>query len=147
MGCRSGAPFGVSCLRRTKLRLAALEAPLPVNRRNSVAGRVMERSTSLERLGRNEFLFREVNERIREVAGTFGALDVALFVCECGRANCSEAIELQLDEYDALRSSNDALAMVPGHEAPHETIARRGSRYNAVLAGRERPGHLQERNA
>lgn len=92
----------------------------------------MESTTSIERLGRNELLFREVNERIREIAGRFGVLDVTLFVCECGQGDCAEAVELELEEYDELRSSPDTFAMVPGHEAPHDQVVARKKRYNVV---------------
>ena len=105
----------------------------------------MECSTSVEQLRRNELVFREVNERIREITGRFGVLNVALFVCECGRADCAEAIELELGQYDALRSSSGTYVMVPGHEAAHEKIVAREKRYNAVI-GQEHPVRLHERN-
>ena len=105
----------------------------------------MECATSVERLSRNELVFREVNERIREITARFGVLDVALFVCECGRPDCSEAIELVLSEYDALRSSPGTFVMVPGHEAAHEKVVAREKRYNAVI-GQEHPVRLHERN-
>jgi AraC-like DNA-binding protein len=106
----------------------------------------MESSTSVERLGRTELLFREVNERIREIAARFGLLDVALFVCECGQGDCAEAIELELREYDALRSSPRTFVMVPGHEAAHEKVITRQRRYNLVLVGQGQPARLFDRN-
>lgn len=93
----------------------------------------MECTTPIERLGRNELLFREVNERIREIAGKFGVLDVALFVCECGQGDCADAIELNLEEYDALRSLPGAFAMVPGHETVQEKVVARKNRYQVVV--------------
>lgn len=106
----------------------------------------MERSTSIERLGRNELLFQDVNERIREVAGRFGILDVALFICECGHDDCAETIELTLEEYDARRSSPGTFVMVPGHEAAHEKVLARTKRYNVVEAGTETFLLLQDGN-
>jgi hypothetical protein len=105
----------------------------------------MERSTSLMRLGRDELVFRDVNERIREIAGRFGVLDVCLFVCECGRGDCAEAIELALAEYDALRSLPGTYAMVAGHEAPDERVLARRKGYNIVRGRRSSLAPLHQR--
>jgi hypothetical protein len=93
----------------------------------------MESRSSTDGLGRTELLFREVNERIREIAGRFGVLDVALFICECGQGSCAESIELSLEEYDALRALPGAFAMVPGHEAADEHVVERNRQYQVVL--------------
>jgi hypothetical protein len=43
------------------------------------------------RIGLNEAVFREANERIREVNETFATLtDELLLVCECGQSTCAE---------------------------------------------------------
>ena len=57
-------------------------------------------------IGRNEALFREVNERIREITAGQGVPfdERVLFQCECGRLDCHEQIELSLAEYEAARS-------------------------------------------
>ena len=108
-------------------------------------GDEMECTTPIERLGRNELLFREVNARIREIAGKFGVLDVALFVCECGQGDCAEAIELNLEEYDSLRSLPGAFAMVPGHETTGEKVVARKNRYQVVVGvGQEESLRLYE---
>ena len=41
------------------------------------------------------------------------------FVCECGHDDCDAALRLTLEEYDALRSDEGYLAVVPGHQ-PHD---------------------------
>jgi hypothetical protein len=53
---------------------------------------------------RNQQLFRQVNERIREVGAGF---DVTLpdgldFICECGEASCADILQLTLQEYEQL---------------------------------------------
>ena len=76
---------------------------------------VGERDT---RLARNETLYREVNERVFEVAEQFEA-DTETpvgFICECGAADCTEPIPLTLTEYEAIRDEPTRFALVPGHE-------------------------------
>ena len=48
--------------------------------------------TREDRIARNEALFREVNERVREVAAEGGELTG--FLCECGREECTETVPL-----------------------------------------------------
>ena len=66
---------------------------------------------------RNQILFREVNERVREVAAPLlGARKEGEFLCECGREACTETIGLDLQEYEAVRASPHRFVMVPGHQ-------------------------------
>lgn len=44
-------------------------------------------SLSLERLARNQVLFREVNERLAEI-GEFWGDSLTGFLCECTRIEC-----------------------------------------------------------
>jgi hypothetical protein len=72
------------------------------------------------RLGLNEAVFREVNERIRGLANLFKwrepeALDL---VCECRNATCVQRIEMTRAEYEALRALDTQFAVYPGHADP-----------------------------
>jgi hypothetical protein len=49
---------------------------------------------------KNQALFREVNERIRNLDYS---VPRAAFVCECVRPECSETIEMSLAEYEEIR--------------------------------------------
>jgi hypothetical protein len=49
-------------------------------------------------------LVREVNERIRELAGTNGK-EAWQFLCECGDSGCHRFLTLTLREYDGLRGA------------------------------------------
>ena len=86
-----------------------------------------ERAT---RIGKNEALFREVNERIREIS----AYDQdAEFLCECGDESCTRPITMTLDEYEQLRGDATHFAVVPGHVAPDvESVISQGERYWVV---------------
>jgi hypothetical protein len=70
-------------------------------------------SSREERIGRNEALFREVNERIREIT-TYDS-DVE-FLCECGDEGCRQSIRMTLGEYEGLRADPTHFAVVPGHD-------------------------------
>ena len=71
-----------------------------------------------ERIARNEVLFREINERLKEMQETFNVLtDRSEFVCECGNVECTERIEMSLPEYEHLRGDPTTFAVVPGHQA------------------------------
>ena len=58
-------------------------------------------------LPRTRSLFREVNERVAELASQYvgsepgNAVD---FTCECGRAECSETMMMTIVEYEAIRA-------------------------------------------
>ena len=67
-----------------------------------------------ERIARNETLFREVNERVREVSDA-DASERIEFLCECGDAGCTESISLTRAEYERLRSDPLLFGVKPGH--------------------------------
>jgi hypothetical protein len=59
-------------------------------------------SESLERLARNQSLYREANERIETKAADN---EVVEFLCECTNTDCADTIELKLSEYERVRSN------------------------------------------
>jgi hypothetical protein len=72
---------------------------------------------STQQQSRNQILFREVNERVREVAAPLlGTREEGAFLCECGDEACTETIRLDLEEYEAVRASPHRFVMVPGHQ-------------------------------
>ncbi len=93
-----------------------------------------------ESVGKNEALFREVNERIREIA-TFA--DHVEFLCECGDPTCAQPIAMSLAEYEAVRSDSARFALVPGHETPElERVVEDHGRYVVVEKTPGRPTDL-----
>jgi hypothetical protein len=90
-----------------------------------------------ERLAKNETLFREVNERVAEVATNFIEVetrsDPVEFTCECGRAECTEPLAMTVVEYEGVRARPTRFAVVPGHEQPEiETVVERHPSYFVV---------------
>jgi hypothetical protein len=71
-----------------------------------------------ERVGVNEALFREVNDRIDDLQESLGHGASFEIVCECGDASCVERFAITSQEYDALRRDVHRFAVVPGHEIP-----------------------------
>ena len=70
------------------------------------------------RIGLNESLFREVNERVKDVNETFNVFTEQVdIVCECGDAKCTERIVLRAEEYESVRSNAEHFAVAPGHLA------------------------------
>jgi hypothetical protein len=85
-----------------------------------------------ERIARNETLFREINERVREVREDERGEHIP-FLCECGREECTETIALSIAEYEKVRSDPSLFAVKPGHEIGNvESPVRRDSRFVIV---------------
>jgi hypothetical protein len=90
-----------------------------------------------ERLGANEALFREVNERVAEAAEQFLEVEdqrsPVNFSCECGSPRCTEQMPMTLAEYEAVRAGPTHFAVVPGHELPDvERVVERHPTYVVV---------------
>jgi hypothetical protein len=88
-----------------------------------------------EAVGKNEALFREVNERIREITTDYGDAE---FLCECGDPTCATPVALGVDEYEDVRTDPAQFVIVPGHESPEvEDVVMQNERYAVV---RKHPG-------
>lgn len=91
-----------------------------------------------KRVAQNEALFREVNERVEEVASGFADRDeedrLTGFVCECGRRDCTESIEATRAQYEAVRSNPLRFLLLPGHEDDSvERVIERAERFVVVV--------------
>lgn len=99
-----------------------------------------------ERIGLNEAVFREVNERIENLAETFDLASEPLdLVCECGDADCLERITMSHSEYERLRSDPQLFGVYPGHEAPDvEAVAAKRDGYDIVRKNAGPPERIAE---
>ena len=98
------------------------------------------------RIGANEAVFREANERIEELNETFATLTEELvLVCECGDAKCVEKISMSPDDYEQLRADATLFAVVPGHEIwqVEEVVAQREG-YEVVRKNKGIPRRMAE---
>jgi hypothetical protein len=85
------------------------------------------------RVGVNESLFREVNERIEDLHEQLGDAQSFEIVCECGDGECMERFAITNGAYAELRSNDRRFAVVPGHELPElERTIERNDRYVVV---------------
>ena len=85
------------------------------------------------RIGQSQALFREVNERISEIARDFGHADGLSILCECATTGCHERIELTHSEYEHLRRMPTRFAVRRGHDIPAaERIVQENERFVTV---------------
>jgi hypothetical protein len=91
-----------------------------------------------ERIARNEVLFREVNERVKDLAPSEGGIE---FICECGDEECIDRVSLSADEYERVRSDPVEFFVKPGHEIPDvEEVVETHDRFLLVRK------HVEERD-
>src|SRR5580765_1111539 len=98
----------------------------------------MERA---ERIGLNEAVFREVNERISDLAGQFGLETQPLdLVCECGDPACVDRISMSRDEYEQLRSNPTHFTIFPKHKLLNiKNIITHNNPYNIIHKHKNNP--------
>lgn len=96
-----------------------------------------------ERAARNEALFREVNEQMERLARRWSAsAESAEFVCECGNAECSDHVELPLEEYERVRRNPRRFIVLPGHVMPElEHVVTQTARY--VIVEKDAPAAVR----
>ncbi|MBW3593133.1 MAG: hypothetical protein KY396_05525 [Actinobacteria bacterium] len=88
--------------------------------------------TREERAARNEAVFREVNERIKELTRAQRS-ERSEVLCECSDSSCVATIDVSMDEYEATRAHGARFAVVAGHEdAAVERIVERTDRFFVV---------------
>jgi hypothetical protein len=84
---------------------------------------VSSSSVDQEKRAANEAAFREANERIRAVERELDPpLDHVPYLCECDDVSCHELIQLTAPEYEHVRESGAAFAIVPGHSSQGDVI-------------------------
>jgi hypothetical protein len=85
------------------------------------------------RIGRNEALFREVNERIERVSASLDATDTIGILCECGDESCTDKIDVSLATYERVRQEPTLFFVRPGHAKPDvERVVEQPEAYEVV---------------
>ena len=96
-----------------------------------------------DRIGKNELLLREVNERIEEIGAPTDDQPWIGFICECGDVGCVEQVQLERKEYEAVRANAQHFLTVVGHETPAlERVIMRRERYQVVEKDKGEPAEL-----
>jgi hypothetical protein len=84
------------------------------------------------RAARNESLYREVNERISDITQDQRESWTEAF-CECSRVECTEKVEITLQEYEGVRAHGARFVLVAGHELSDvERVVDRTDRFLVV---------------
>ncbi len=87
---------------------------------------------TLERIGRNQALYREVNEAIERGLWP-GDGDTAQFRCECALLECNAVLTLSVEDYERIRQHARRFFVAPGHEIPAaEDVVERGPGWAVV---------------
>lgn len=104
---------------------------------------VEERKT---RLGRNEAIFRVLNEQIRELNETFAAVTESEFevVCECGDLACIQLMVILMAEYARVRTDPALFVLLPGHEDATVEAVVEDDRDTTYLVVRKHAGVLTD---
>jgi hypothetical protein len=97
----------------------------------------MESSTQTERearAARNQALFRAVNEKLGAMNEAFVQFNEKFTIaCECADVSCVEMLEIDPNEYQAVRAEPRHFAVLPGHIYPDvEVVVREGDGYVVV---------------
>lgn len=87
------------------------------------------------RLGRNESLFRDVNERIEEIALGHTSDDHQYeFICECANPDCTLHIPMTIGEYESVRAGSARFAVAKGHALPEiELVVEEHEHFDVIL--------------
>jgi hypothetical protein len=96
-----------------------------------------------ERIARNDAIFREANEAIREAAEAYEFTQPVPFLCECAAESCREIVRMPLDEYREIRSDPRQFLNAPGHEVALQGAGEVIARHQGYVIV-EKQGHAGE---
>jgi hypothetical protein len=99
------------------------------------------------RIGENEALFRQVNERIEGLNESFaGVTGTFQIVCECADERCVNQIPIAPDAYERVRADPTLFIVAPGHESPEvEGVLDRQIAYHVVRKQSDLPAQVAKR--
>jgi hypothetical protein len=99
----------------------------------------------LRRAARNQSMFREVNERLEDLAESFQVVaETSPFTCECADLGCNAMIDMTLSEYEAVRKKPNQFVVLPGHVySDFERVVSENDRY-VLVAKHDEGGELAE---
>jgi hypothetical protein len=111
----------------------------------SITGEPRDREV---RAAENQSLFREVNERVKDLNVRFSFVTkVGDWICECANDTCFEHLALSADEYEAIRQDGASFGVATSdeHVLPDvERVTERNTRY-WVVEMNDRAGELAKR--
>ena len=94
-----------------------------------------------ERIARNEALFRDLNERTKEITESLTPGDpprVLEIFCECGQADCVMKLLVSTNVYETVRAHSVQFLVAEGHDVPDvEHVVERTDDYVIVAKHEE----------
>ena len=92
------------------------------------------RDERTRRVGHNQALYRQLNERIEDLNEAFGSITGKfVIVCECGNLGCMEQIRVSSEVYERARADPTRFILKPGHEAEDvEDVLEAGGDYVVI---------------
>ncbi len=89
---------------------------------------------SIRRVEKNERLFRELNERIRDVSrDLLDESEQVEFFCECAAEGCLDRLKLTRAQFAEVRADSTWFFVAPGHELEDvEVVVERREGYVIV---------------
>jgi hypothetical protein len=86
------------------------------------------------RIAENEDLFRQVNERVKDLNRAFSVvLERGDYLCECGNEACVDRVSLTPEEYERVRAEATHFVVAPGHVVRDvESVVYIGEGYEVV---------------
>jgi hypothetical protein len=85
------------------------------------------------RMAQNEVLFREVNERVKDIAAKLGDDGGYEYFCECANKDCTFRISLSLAEYETIRRDPKQFVVLPEHHTPEiESVVSKSEHFWVV---------------
>lgn len=97
-----------------------------------------------QRMAKNEILFREVNERVRDVASQLGDDGNYEYFCECSNKDCTFRVTLSLSDYEAIRGNPKQFVVLPGHLTPEIEVVLEEDAYWIVRKSGEAGEYAEE---
>jgi hypothetical protein len=97
------------------------------------------------RMGRNEALFREVNEQIESLNQGLAAIsdEKMHIVCECASLDCAEQLTVPIAEYERIRADSELFFVVAGHERPEvEEVVEENAAFTVVRKNEGEPARI-----
>lgn len=77
------------------------------------------------RAARNQSLFREINERVKQLNDGFSmVLPVGEWICECADDTCVERIELSAEAYEKVRANGTHFLVAPTDSHVYPDVER-----------------------
>jgi hypothetical protein len=89
---------------------------------------------TVERIERNNAVFRGANENIRDAVAQYDhGLEQIPFLCECPVEDCVEIVRLTQEEYEAVRADPNHYVTAVGHEGAEAPVGHVVSRNDAYV--------------